>query len=181
MVARPKTIAKPSSPMVARLKNHRGQWLIDQKPLKKIGTNGFFQTIHSMAMVTLKTIDVSQWQQSQSKNSLPWEIKQTNHHINKIYQICFFPQTKPNFTSLYRFLEILDPFCHTAGKLYQRCKRLSKTAQCSWVNINFRQLIAHCTLHVGAVHDALDKIGLFQSVCGQFKFQKQFFVVNRDF
>ena len=61
MVARPKTIAKPSSPMVARLKKHRGQWLIDQKPLKKIGTNGFFQTIHSMAMVTLKTIDVSQW------------------------------------------------------------------------------------------------------------------------
>ena len=25
------------------------------------------------------------------------------------------------------------------------------------------------SLHVGAVHDALDNIGLFQSVCGQFK------------
>ena len=27
-------------------------------------------------------------------------------------------------------------------------------------------------LHVGAVHDALDNIGLFQSVCGQFKLIK---------
>ena len=29
-------------------------------------------------------------------------------------------------------------------------------------------------LHVGAVHDALDNIGLFQSVCGQFKLIKVF-------
>ena len=32
-------------------------------------------------------------------------------------------------------------------------------------------------LHVGAVHDALDNIGLFQSVCGQFKLIKVFVVV----
>ena len=36
MVARPKTNAKPSNPMVASLKNHRDQWLIDQKPLEKL-------------------------------------------------------------------------------------------------------------------------------------------------
>ena len=36
-------------------------------------------------------------------------------------------------------------------------------------------------LHVGAVHDALDNIGLFQSVCGQFKLIKVFVVVNGNF
>ena len=65
-----------------------------------------------------------------------------------IKYIKFVSSPRPNPTSphfiVYRFLEILDPFCHTAGKLYQRCKRLSKTAQCSWVDINFRQLFCPC-------------------------------------
>ena len=34
-----------------------------------IDTDGCFQTIHSMAMVALKTIEFSQGSQSQSKNS----------------------------------------------------------------------------------------------------------------
>ena len=82
-------------------------------------------------------------QQSQSKNSC-LAGKQTYHHINKIYQIRFFPQTKLNFTSRFRIFGILDLFCHTAGKFYYICKRLSKTAQYSWVDINFRQLFCPC-------------------------------------
>ena len=70
---------------------------------------------------------------------LPWEIKQTNHHINKIYQICFFPYTQLNFTSLFRIFGILNFFCHTAGKFYYSFKRLFKTARYSSVDINFRQ------------------------------------------
>ena len=138
MVARPKTIAKPSSPMVARLKNHRGQWLIDQKPLKNHWYQWFLPN-HSFNgngdpenhwCFTMVAITV--------QKLLPWEIKQTNHHINKIYQICFFPYTQFNFTSLFRIFGILDFFCHTAGKFYYRFKRLFKTAQYSWVDINFR-------------------------------------------
>ena len=110
MVARPKTIAKPSSPMVARLKNHRGQWLIDQKPLKNHWYQWFLPN-HSFNgngdpenhwCFTMVAITV--------QKLLPWEIKQTNHHINKIYQICFFPYTQFNFTSLFRIFGILDFF-----------------------------------------------------------------------
>ena len=45
MVFRPKTIGKPLLPMVLETKNHR----------KTIYINGGFPTIHSMAMVSIKT------------------------------------------------------------------------------------------------------------------------------
>ena len=110
MVARPKTIAKPSSPMVARLKNHRGQWLIDQKPLKNHWYQWFLPN-HSFNgngdpenhwCFTMVAITV--------QKLLPWEIKQTNHHINRLNQICFFPFTQFNFTSLFRIFWIVNFF-----------------------------------------------------------------------
>ena len=137
-VCQTKNHRKPSSPMVARLKNHQGRWLIDQKPLKNHWYQWFLPN-HSFNgngdpenhwCFTMVAITV--------QKLLPWEIKQTNHHINKIYQICFFPYTQFNFTSLFRIFGILDFFCHTAGKFYNRFKRLFKTAQYSWVDINFR-------------------------------------------
>ena len=54
-----------------------------------IDTNGCFQTIHSMAMVTLKTIGFFTMVAITVQKFLPWEIKQTNRHIDKIYQIGF--------------------------------------------------------------------------------------------
>ena len=122
-------------------------------------------------------------QQSQSKNSC-LAGKQTYHHINKIYQILPLDPTQLHLT--FQNFWNSGPFLSYCREiLYYICKRLSKTAQYSWVDINFRQLFCpmlmnlfphfdkyRSLLHVGAVHDALDliKIGLFQSVCGQFKF-----------
>ena len=76
---------KPSGPMVDRPKTIG----------ETIDTDGCFQTIHSMAMVTLKTIEFSQWQQSQSKNSCLGRLNKVFHHIDQIYQIGFLP-SKPN-------------------------------------------------------------------------------------
>ena len=62
MVFRPKTIGKPLLPMVLETKNHR----------KTIDINGGFPTIHSMAMVSIKTFKCCNGGNHKANIELKW-------------------------------------------------------------------------------------------------------------
>ena len=142
---------------------------------------------------------------------LPWEIKQTNRHIDKIYRIGFLPlnptllgkaciQIKIKVDTLNvnisGIMWALHNVLFVRGCYFGSYSIIFCCGQYflkpHWLPWKIYFLGPHFCwkrsplgpyfityfykfrnpLHVGAVDDALDDIGLFQSVCGQFQLIK---------